>query len=117
MTSNYALEVRDKKLYIDLCKDAGKPKLVENSKMNYLLRYYQDCQKTGVVPLPILFKVRNKRLVLKGYGLNEGLCESLRASLQIYPELLTSINLTNNGMQDGDLAAVLKGLQQLTQLR
>ena len=69
------------------------------------------------MPLPILFKVRNQRLVLKGYGLNEGLCESLFQSFRIYPELLTAINLTNNGMLDSDLAKVFRGLKELTQLR
>ena len=41
MTSDYALEVRDKKLFIDLCKNADKPRF--NTEMNYLLKYYQEC--------------------------------------------------------------------------
>ena len=40
LTANYASEVRSKKLFIDLCKSAGRPKMVEQSKMNYLLKYH-----------------------------------------------------------------------------
>lgn len=39
-TSDYAFEVRDKKLFIDLCKNASRPRLADNVKMNYLLRYH-----------------------------------------------------------------------------
>ena len=102
--------MRDKKLFVDLCKDAQKPKLVENTQLNPLLRYYKECVKQGSVPLPILFKVRNKCLILQGYRLNTGLCYSLEHALTIYPELLTSINLTDNGMTDGDLAKIINGL-------
>ena len=69
------------------------------------------------MPLPILFKVRDKRLVLKGYGLNQGLCESLSHSLQIFPELLDGIYFTNNGISDANLATVLKGLTKLKSLK
>ena len=84
--------------------------------MNYLLRYFQECQKQRIVPLPILFKVRDKMLTLKGYLLNDGLCRSLCQSLEIYPELLTGINLTDNGISDTDVATVLTGLNKLDKL-
>ena len=115
MTSDYALEVRDKKLFIDLCKNADKPRL--HNEMNYLLKYYQECQKRGIVPLPVLFKVRDKKLILEGYRLNAGLCESLSKSFEIYPELLDSITLDDNGISDVDLAKVLEGLTKLDDLK
>ena len=59
LTANYANEVRSKKLFIDLCKSSGKPKMIEYSKMNYLLKYHKDCLEQNVVPLPVLFKIRN----------------------------------------------------------
>ena len=40
LACDYALEVREKKLFIDICKNSERPKLVENSKMNYLLKYH-----------------------------------------------------------------------------
>lgn len=93
LTANYAHEVRNKKLFFDLCKHADKPKMVENSKMNYLLKYHQDCIRENVNPLPILFKVRSHKLVLKGYRLNDGLCQSLKHAFRLYPQLLTGIKL------------------------
>ena len=117
LTSEYAIELRDKKIFNDLCKKAQLPRLVEKDKMNYLLRYFQECQKQRIVPLPILFKVRDKMLTLKGYLLNKGLCLSLCQSLQIYPELLTGINLTDNGISDTDVATVLTGLSKLEKLQ
>ena len=49
--------------------------------------------------------------------MNSGLCESLNKSFEIYPELLDSINLTNNGITDGDLAKVLNGLTKLKTIK
>ena len=49
--------------------------------------------------------------------MNSGLCESLQHALTIYPELLTSINLTDNGINDNDLAKVFKGLAKLISLK
>lgn len=109
--------MRDKKLFIDICKNSTKPRQEYNIKMNYLLKYHNECKKQGIVPLPILFKVRNKRLVLKGYGLNEGLCKSFATSLAIYPELLDGINFQNNGMSDSDLAITFGGLTKLNELK
>ena len=37
--------------------------------------------------------------------------------MTIYPELLTSINLTDNGINDTDLAKVFKGLSKLISLK
>lgn len=117
LTSDYACELREKKLFVDLCKDAEKPKLAESTDLNPLLRYFKECMKQGHVPLPILFKIRNKFLILQSYRLNMGLCESLQSALTIYPELLIGINLTDNGMQDSDLAKVINGLTKLHTLK
>lgn len=100
-------------MFFDLCKNSQKPKLEAHSKMNYLLKYHHDCMREKVVPLPILFKVRNKRLALKGYRLNEGLCESLKHAFAIYPELLTGITLHDNGIADQDLGKIFQGLGSL----
>ena len=69
------------------------------------------------MPLPILFKVRNKFLLLQGYRLNTGLCDSLERALTIYPELLTGINLTDNGITDSDMAKIILGLTKLNSLK
>lgn len=73
-TADFAAELRDKKVYIDMCKNAGRPKMIAESRMNHMLKYHEECERRGALPLPILFKVRNKYLHLIGYGLNKGLC-------------------------------------------
>ena len=100
-----------------MCKNAGRPKIIANTRMNHMLKYYEECAKRCIVPLPILFKVRNKYLLLQGYRLNSELCQSLEAAFAIYPEILTGINLTNNGISDGDLARTLSGLTKLDQIK
>lgn len=70
-----------------------------------------------MVPLPLLFKVRDKRLVLKGYRLNQGLCLSLKHALEIYPTLLTSIKLSDNGISDFDLSKVMNGIGCLESIK
>lgn len=98
LAADYAHEVREKKMLIDLYRTSDMPKSQEMFKVNYLLRYYQECKKRKTLPLPILLKVRDGKLVLKHYHLNTGLCESLADSLCIYPTAFHSINLTNNGI-------------------
>lgn len=117
LTANYAQEVRNKKLFFDLCKNADRPKMVENSKMNHLLKYHRDCIRENVMPLPILFKIRNRRLVLKGYRLNDGLCQSLKHACKVDPDLLTSIKLQDNGISDYDMSQVMAGLGCLENLK
>ena len=51
-----------------------------------MFRYFQETKKYGVVPLPILFKVKNRRLDLKGYGLNDGNCKSFAEALKLWEE-------------------------------
>lgn len=85
--------------------------------MNHLLKYYEECRSQGILPLPILFKVRDRFLTLQGYQLNTGLCASLQAALAIYPEILVGVNLTENGISDGDLAKVLAGLTKLKEFK
>lgn len=40
LTANYAHEVRNKKLFVDLCKNADRPRMLELGRMNYLLKYH-----------------------------------------------------------------------------
>ena len=107
LTANYALEVREKKTFHDLIKKADLPIMAEKADENPLLKYHKDSIKQKVIPLPILFKIRNQQLILKGYRLNDGLCESLKKALQTNKELLTLIKLSDNGIADEDMYTVM----------
>ena len=67
------------------------------------------------MPLPILFKVKNRRLDLKGYVLNDGICKSFAEAISLWDQckhemednsefvvetVLNSIILENNGLKD-----------------
>ena len=70
-----------------------------------------------MVSLPILFKVRDKSLTLKGYVLNRGNCLSIAESITFYPDIMDAVNLTDNSVKDEELAILLRGFANLTELR
>ena len=115
--ADFAKEIRDKKVYYDMCKTANTPNTLFSYKQNHFLKYYNKCLKEGVVSLPVLFKVRDKGLTLKGYALNMGNCKSIKESITHYPDIMDSVNLTNNSVKDEELAVFLKGLLHLKELK
>ena len=98
-----------------MCKASSVPST--QNKQNHFLLYYNKCLKEGVVSLPILFKVRDKSLTLKGYVLNRGNCLSIAESITFYPDIMDAVNLTDNSVKDEELAILLRGFANLTELR
>ena len=43
---------------------------------------------------------QNKRLDLRGYGLNEGVCRSLSKALELNHDMLESVVLASNGAKE-----------------
>ena len=74
---DFTREIRDKKVYYDMCKHHLKPAVKHNNQMNYMYKYYENCVKERVVALPILFRVRNGCLHLKNYSISEGVAKSV----------------------------------------
>jgi hypothetical protein len=85
IASDFARELRDRKVALDTYKTSGEPYLSSTRNKNHLVAYFQECQRNGVVPLPLLFKVYKQRLSLSGYTLNEGVTTSLAQAFKVYP--------------------------------
>ena len=62
-----------------------------------------------MLSLPILQKIVDRKLVLTEYTMNTGLCESLAAAFQVFPQCVRELSLTQNGLKDPQLAIVLNG--------
>ena len=48
----------------------------------------------------LLLKINAKSLNLKGYKLNMDMCKALRGAMRLFPELIDSMILENNGLKD-----------------
>lgn len=95
IAADFAKEIRDKKVFYDLCKSSLiSPTVNATNDQNHLLKYFTNCHQSNVVALPILFKIKNKRLKLENYVLNAGVCESFAKSIEMFPDILHSIILT-----------------------
>ena len=79
-----------------MSKDAGSPQVQEHNKYNYLFRYYQECRKNDTHALPIFNKIKDKRLDLRGYVINDGVCKAFGEAVKLCPELLESLILEDN---------------------
>lgn len=67
MASDFAKELRDKKVFYDLCKSSNNPQVRATNKNNHIFKYFSECKKNKVAPLSILCKVHNHKLQLNGY--------------------------------------------------
>ena len=93
-----------------MCKDAENPQVKENNKDNYLFKYYEECSKADVYALPLFFKVKNKRLELRGYVLNDGVCKAFSEAVKLNPEVINSVILEDNQLSDARLSSFMQGL-------
>ena len=82
-----------------------------------MIKYFYECKKKNVTPLPILFKVYNQTLQLNGYTLNEGVVQSLAEALAVYPEIIHSIQLSQNGLKDSQIALIFRAMRKLAQVK
>jgi hypothetical protein len=117
MTADFAKEIRDKKVFYDMCKNSQSPSVQELNTQNHLFQYFRLCQRSNVLSLPILFKIRDQRLQLDGYTLNSGICSSFAEAIRTFPNILTSIVLSQNGLKDRDCATILEGMTHLKHVK
>ena len=120
----FAKELRDKKVHYDICKTSHNTQVLEENKRNYLFRFFQESNKRGVVPLPVLLKTKNRKLDLRGYGMSEGIAKSLAEGIKLweqYPindddEVLNKILLDNNNLTDLSTAAILDAITKISDM-
>jgi hypothetical protein len=71
------------------------------------LAFIEFCKKSGDKALPILSKIRDKKLVLMDYALNETSCKAFAHILKLDPNLLISLNLHNCGITDESMSKII----------
>ena len=76
--------------------------------------FIQQCEKSMVVTLPLLLRIRDKKLIMEGYQLNNGLCNALGIAFSQFKDIATDFHLASNGMHDEDFAVLLSGMCHLT---
>ena len=78
-------EIARRNKFIAKCKNSSNVDVFvdENGEQADVgLKYFKEIQRNKVLDLPVLDKIQlNKRLDLRGYGLNEGVCRSLATAL------------------------------------
>lgn len=107
MYTEFAWEINDHISFVDLIRNFQNPGMQEHYADDQRFQFFKQCQNQGVVALPILFKILNKKLVLNEYTLNTGLCESLASSFSNMPGCIKQISLTQNGLKDAQLAIII----------
>ena len=96
----FAKHVSDKKTFFDLCKHATSPKSLEKNANDQQVQFFQSCKRNKAMPMSFLQKIQNKSLNLKGYRLTQELCKALRDATEMFPNLIDSVVLENNGIKD-----------------
>jgi len=96
----FAKHVSDKKTFFDLCKHATSPKSLERNANDQQVQFFKSCKRNKAMPMSFLQKIQNKSLNLKGYRLTQELCKALRDATEMFPNLIDSVVLENNGIKD-----------------
>ena len=76
--------------------------------------FIQFCSQNLVVSLPLLLKIKDKKLILENYQLNYGLCTAIAMAFESFEDIATEFILSGNKMTDEDFAMVLRGMTKLT---
>ena len=76
--------------------------------------FIQWCERNLVVALPLLLRIKDKKLILEGYQLNYGLCAAIAMAFEQFSDIATEFILQRNRMTDEDFSVLLKGMTKLT---
>jgi len=81
------------------------------------MKFFMICQQEIVLVLPLLLKIHNKQLNLCGYSLNKGTTAALQKAFTVFPDYVNRIILDNNGLSDSMFENVMKGIENLNEIR
>jgi hypothetical protein len=89
---------------MNLCKRYVNPCVETDNAQNHLFQYFMKCKQRKIAPLPILFKILDKRLKLDSYVLSKEQTEALSEVLTEFTDVLDKINFCKNGIRDAQMA-------------
>jgi hypothetical protein len=82
-----------------------------------MLTFNAATNKNMAVSIPILTKIKNKKLFLSYYHIGPGICDSLKEAFGINLSLITHLNLDNNGLNDENLSLIIEGLNRQSNVK
>ena len=75
--------------------------------------FIKDCDRNMVVAVPLLLRIKNKKFILEGYALNNGLCSALSFAFMTFKDIAISFVLNNNNLSDEGFSYLLRGISTL----
>ena len=72
--------------------------------------FIQFCERNLVVAVPLLLRIKEKKLILEGYQLNYGLCAAIAMAFEQFGDIATEFILHRNRLTDQDFSLLLKGM-------
>ena len=76
-----------------------------------------ECEKNMTVTLPLLLKIKDKKMILERYQLNNGLCQAVNIAFAHFPEIANDFYLDNNNLSDDDFSILLEGMTRLENVK
>lgn len=64
------------------------------------IKFIQKCKEENVLALPMLNRLKDKKLVLNNYRMNEGISKALSAAIKELGEYIEVIGLESNDIND-----------------
>jgi len=89
--------------YNIMSKEVRLPVSVEKHKENPSYTFLAMCEKDKAIALPILTRVVNKQLCLRGYRLDISVIRALGKSFALTPDSINKFLLKNCGIHDAEL--------------
>ncbi|CAI2364707.1 unnamed protein product [Moneuplotes crassus] len=89
-----------------------KKKYTKNNVKNKLaqMKFIQKCKEENVLAVPVINKLKEKKLILENYRMNEGLAKALEAAIEELAEYIEVIALKSNDMNDASLSKIINGV-------
>lgn len=114
LLDNLVKDLLDRIKFSELCAESDRKDISEygGDQMGMIL-YFKQCQKEQKLALPILQKIFEKKLILRDYTINEGVCKAIRDALEKDPDLMQDFVVENCGIQDHACSILMEGMNNL----
>ena len=96
--------------FYELAKNVNSPLVFGKSTFDPRTSFYNKCQTSMQVALPILARIKNKVLRMKGYQISNGLAQAMGQAFELYGDIIEKLYIESSGTNDEMLSVILAGL-------
>ena len=107
----FSFIIKQQAAFFAKAKRAEEPKFNDIAATDEKISYFNETLKGQSLCFPYLNRVHGQTLVLRSKVLNEGLCNALKAVLNLMTHLLSHLYLDSNSLSGPLLYKILAGLQ------